>query len=1323
MSLVRSLVRALAVVSSVLTLVGCHKIFGDYTIDDSAFPSGVVLAPAQGLYTTEWGGQATFTIVLDHAPTANVTVALSSSNTNEGTVSPSSVIFTKDDWKARQVVTVTGVDDKLPDKSVRYKIITAPVVSDDKTFKDKNPIDLELLNVDDETAGITVLPRAGLVTSEMGGQDTFTVVLNKLPKNNVTIDLVSNAPTEGTVGPASLVFTPVNGMAPQLVTVTGVDDQIKDPAHKYQVTVSSTSDDPDYAALKPITVEAMNEDNESAGLSVALVTGIDPIDKTKLRTSEGGEMATFTVALRAPPNADVTIPVSSSVPSEGVVSPDLLLTFTQDNWNAPQTVMVTGVEDNGTADGDQPYSIVLGVPSSEDSDYAALQETEVLASNVDNETPGFTVKLVSGIDPNDSNQLQTTEAGTTATFTIALNSRPADTVTFDLSSTMIGEGTVTPGTLVFTPDNWQSPQTVSVIGVNDYIQDGSPVFYVRTGVAVSSDLGYVVDPPDVQVTNLDDDSAGVLVVLVKGIDPANPKRLVTDEYGSTATFSVALTSEPKQDVSISLSSSNPKEGVVPPRPLLFTNLNFRAPQEVTITGQQDDSVVDGSQPFFINVEAAQSEDANYAGQFASQVQVTNRDDDSPGVIVSPTSGLTTSEVGKSDSFTIRLQSKPTRDVSIAISSSNPAEGRANVTSVLFTPVNWNANQTIVVTGVDDDGAADGNAAYRIILDPAKSDDPNYNNKPDPTDVAVTNMDNESANIIVAPSSGLTTRENGLTASFTIVLGSKPVSSTPGQKPYVKIRLSSSRPLEGSVSPANVDFDDVNWNSAQTVTVTGKDDLVADGPQPYLINLSLAQSNDGNYNNRKPNDVSVTNTDDDSAGVQIMPVPSATPAITTEELGKSTFSVALNSLPTADVTFTLSSSNAMEGRVSPTTLTFTSANGKTAQVVTVTGVDNTVADGDQQYSVRLSNATSPGDPGYNGKFGLDLPFINIDDDHPGYDINAAPNLTTTENNQGSATFTVALKSQPMSNVSIGVSSSNKAEGTVSPNMLLFTPGTWSTPQTVTITGVQDDGVADGPQTYRVKLADASSPGDPNYDGKFATQLDVQNLDDDQVGYLVSADPLLQTTEGGGKATFSVRLKSKPADTTSVTLGLISSAATKEGSVSPSSLVFTSADWDQPHVVTVTGIDDKKVDGNVGYQITFTPDVDYGAPAPMAVALTNVDDDVLGVTVTPTTCATTPGTTATFTIRLNSQPSANVTISLTSDTVTQGTVSPDSVTFTSLGPGSWDTPQTVTVTGVDDMTTGMMTAYTIITGDASAPGETTGYSGYTNVADVACINSTP
>jgi len=258
---------------------------------------------------------------------------------------------------------------------------------------------------------------------------------------------------------------------------------------------------------------------------------------------------------------------------------------------------------------------------------------------------------------------------------------------------------------------------------------------------------------------------------------------------------------------------------------------------------------------------------------------------------------------------------------------------------------------------------------------------------------------------------------------------------------------------------------------------------------------------------------------------------------------------------------------------------------------------------------------------------------------------------------------------------------------------------------------------------VKLANAVSTGDSNYNGKFGTQLDVQNLDDDQVGFTVDAAAMLQTTEKvGPPATFTVALQSKPQGTTTVTLALKSSNA-KEGTVSPSQLVFTGIDWDQPHTVTVTGVDDKKADGDVGYQIVFSPavsdDTGYSGKFPPAVALTNVDDDTLGVLVATTTCSTTPGTSATFTIQLSSQPTAGVSISLTSSLPTEGTVDPVSVSFTTA---NWDTPQTVTVTGVDDASMGMMTPYKIITGDASAPGEATGYDGF-HVADVSCTNTTP
>src|SRR5438093_6190218 len=91
---------------------------------------------------------------------------------------------------------------------------------------------------------------------------------------------------------------------------------------------------------------------------------------------------------------------------------------------------------------------------------------------------------------------------------------------------------------------------------------------------------------------------------------------------------------------------------------------------------------------------------------------------------------------------------------------------------------------------------------------------------------------------------------------------------------------------------------------------------------------------------------------------------------------------------------------------------------------------------------------------------------------------------------------------------------------------------------------------------------------------------------------------------------------------------------------------------------------------------------------------MDDDTVGITVAPTSGLTTTegGGTATFTVVLASQPMANVTIGLSSNDLTEGTVAPASVTFTS---GNWNAAQTVTVTGVDDFGVDGAVAYTIVT----------------------------
>lgn len=77
--------------------------------------------------------------------------------------------------------------------------------------------------------------------------------------------------------------------------------------------------------------------------------------------------------------------------------------------------------------------------------------------------------------------------------------------------------------------------------------------------------------------------------------------------------------------------------------------------------------------------------------------------------------------------------------------------------------------------------------------------------------------------------------------------------------------------------------------------------------------------------------------------------------------------------------------------------------------------------------------------------------------------------------GSDTYTVVLDAQPASDVAIAVMPSGDME--VSPDVLTFTPGNWATPQTVTVTAV-DDPIREGPHSSRIEHAAGSS--DPAYD---------------------------------------------------------------------------------------------------------------------------------------------------------------------------------------------------------------------------------------------------
>ena len=70
-------------------------------------------------------------------------------------------------------------------------------------------------------------------------------------------------------------------------------------------------------------------------------------------------------------------------------------------------------------------------------------------------------------------------------------------------------------------------------------------------------------------------------------------------------------------------------------------------------------------------------------------------------------------------------------------------------------------------------------------------------------------------------------------------------------------------------------------------------------------------------------------------------------------GQATFTIKLNTAPSSNVILDVASSDTSEGTVSVSVLAFTPLNYATAQTVTVTGVDDSLDDGNVDYTIQLS----------------------------------------------------------------------------------------------------------------------------------------------------------------------------------------------------------------------------------------------------------------------------------------------------------------------------------------------------------------------------------
>ncbi|BFM39753.1 Calx-beta domain-containing protein [Synechocystis sp. LKSZ1] len=208
--------------------------------------AAILVSPTSGLTTTEAGGQATFTVVLNQAPTANVTIGLSSSNPNEGTVNVSSIVFTNSNWNIAQTVTITGVNDTIIDGNQAYSIVLAPAVSSDSRYNGLDATDVSVVNTDNDFPIVNIASSPQTIVEGLTSNQvvSYTVTLNTAGSKPLTVQYTTSNGTASSgsdyiSSSGTLTFNP--GVTSQAINISILNDALSEADETFTLTLSNPS--------------------------------------------------------------------------------------------------------------------------------------------------------------------------------------------------------------------------------------------------------------------------------------------------------------------------------------------------------------------------------------------------------------------------------------------------------------------------------------------------------------------------------------------------------------------------------------------------------------------------------------------------------------------------------------------------------------------------------------------------------------------------------------------------------------------------------------------------------------------------------------------------------------------------------------------------------------------------------------------------------------------------------------------------------------------------------------------------------------------------
>ena len=1167
----------------------------------------------ESLAVTE--GDATgvgYTVKLATQPSDTVTVAISGHDGTDLTLSGTTLTnnqltFTTTNWGTAQTVTVKPGDDDNTDGESETLAHTASGGDYVNITKD-----LPVSITDDDEAAIVLSETDLTVTEGDAAGSSYTVKLATEPTGSVSVSITGQAGTDLTLDKTTLTFTVDNWNTAQTVTVEAGHD---DDGANDTATLTHRASGGDYASITanlPVTVT----DDDTAGVT---------IEPTALSVV-AGRSNEYTIKLATRPSGEVTVTVSGHAGTHLTLD-KTTLTFTLDNWDTAQTVTVSATQNAATA----KVTLVHAVAG---ADYGSVTAEPVVVSVV--AVAGQQPTLQVGVS--SSAQTLTVPEGGANSYTLVLGSRPTGDVTVGVTLPTGSDLSLDKTTLTFSSTNWDVAQTVAVTAAED--DDAVTDAGVTLSHTVSGGGYNSTTVPDVEVSITENDTAGIVI--------SKDSLTVGEGDAAGSSYTVRLATRPSDSVSVAITGHAGTDLSLDKTTLIFTADNWNTAQTVTVKAGQDHDAA--------NDTAALTHTAS-GGDYANLtvgLPVTVTDTDTAGVTIKPTALSVVA--GRSNEYTIKLATRPSGSVSVAITGQASTNLSLDNTTLTFTVDNWDTAQTVTVSATQNSATAKVTLAHAV----AGADYASVTAESVVVSVVGRAGQQPTLQVGVTSSAQTLTVPEGGADSYTLVLGSRPTGDV-----TVGVTLPAGTDL--TLDKTSLTFTSTNWDVAQAVTVTAAedDDAVTDAGVTLTHTVS-----GGGYTSTTVPDVEVSITENDTAGIVI-----SKDSLTVGEgvAAESSYTVKLATQPTGEVTVTVSGHAGTDLSLSGTTLssnmlTFTVDNWDDAQTVTVkAGQDHDAAND----TASLTHTASGGD---YASVSNTLPVTVADNDQAAV-VLSETDLTVVEGDAAGSSYTVKLATEPTGSVSVSITGQAGTDLTLDKTTLTFTVDNWNTAQTVTVeAGHDDDGANDtATLTHRASGGDYAS---------VSNTLPVTVTDDDEAAIVLSETDLTVTEGDAAGSSYTVRLATRPSGSVSVA---ITGHAGTDLSLDNTTLTFTVDNWNTAQTVTVKAGEDHDA-ANDTAALTHTASGGDYANLTVGLPVTVTDDDTPGVTIEPTALSVVAGRSNEYTVRLATEPTGDVTVTVSGHAGTDLSLDKTTLTFTL---DNWDTAQTVTVSATQNAATAKVT----------------------------------